>query len=231
MADELTLQLDRRDVTGKKVKALRRQGLIPANLYGRGIESTAVQASLEEFRRVFRSVPRNSVVKVQIAGEAQTRPAILRGVQRNPVSGDVQHVDLYQIDIHRPVQSDAHLVLIGHSEAQSQGGVIVQNFDSVHLEALPMEMPSEIEVDVSAIKDFGQAIHISDLPLPENVRLLTDPTAVIVTVVAPRLTAEDEAEEAALLAAAEAAELEGAAAAEEGEAASDTESEDSDASD
>ncbi len=136
MAEELILQLDPRDVRGKKVRVLRRQGVIPANLYGRGIESTAVQAPLTEFQRVFRAVPRNSVVNVQIAGESKTRPAVLRGVQRHPVSAAVQHIELYEIDVSRPVQSEAQLVLIGHSEAQSQGGVIVQNFDTVHLEAL-----------------------------------------------------------------------------------------------
>ena len=210
MADELILQLDPRDVRGKKVRVLRRQGVVPANLYGRGIESTAVQAPLAEFQRVFRAVPRNSVVNVQISGEATTRPAVLREVQRHPVSAVVQHVELYEVDVTRVVQSEAQLLLIGHSEAQSQGGVIVQNFDTIQLEALPLEMPAEIEVDVSQIEDFGQAIHVSDLPIPANVRVLTDLAAVVVTVVAPRLTAEDEAEEAAALAAAEAAEAEAA---------------------
>ena len=235
MADELILQLDPRDVRGKKVRVLRRQGVIPANLYGRGIESTALQAPLTEFQRVFRAVPRNSVVNVQIAGESKTRPAVLRNVQRHPVSAAVQHIELYEIDVSRPVQSEAQLVLIGHSEAQSQGGVIVQNFDTVQLEALPLEMPAEIEVDVAQIEDFGQAIHVSDLPIPANVRVLTDPTAVVVTVVAPRLTAEDEAEEAAALAAAEAAALEAAggevAPGEEGEAPAEGETESSDSSD
>ena len=182
---------------GKKVKALRRQGIIPANLYGRGIDSASLQAPLDEFRRIFRAVPRNSVVNLKVADEPDVRPVILRDVQRNPVTGDIQHVELFQIDISRPIQSDAQLVLIGSAEPQSQGGVIVQNFDSVRLEALPLEMPDRIQVDISVIKDFGQAIHVSDLLVPENVRILTDQGAVVVTVVAPRLTAEDEAEEAA----------------------------------
>ncbi|MEE9276947.1 MAG: 50S ribosomal protein L25 [Dehalococcoidia bacterium] len=204
MADAPTLQVEPRTVQGKKVRWLRRSGIVPANVFGRGLESVAVQAPLPEFRRVFRGVSRNAVVQLQIAGEAETRPVVLRQVQRHPVSGAVQHIDLYQIDVTRRIHSQAALVLVGQSEVVALGGVLVQSLDSVLIEALPLEMLAEFEVDISVLTQFGQSVHVGDLQLPPSVRALTDANAQIVTVVAPRLVEEEEeAEEEVAVVAAE----------------------------
>lgn len=196
MADDLTLQLDRRAVTGKRVRRLRREGIVPGNVYGRGMESVAVQATLLELRRVFRSVDRNSVVNAQIEGEGETRPVVLRTVQRHPVTHDVEHVDLYHIDVNRPIHSTAAINVIGEEacEAITLGGVLVHGLTSVMLEALPMDMPADLTIDVSGLDHFGQSIHVSDLDLPDGVRALTDPTAQLATVVAPRVEEEEEEE-------------------------------------
>ena len=195
MADEAQLTLNPRAITGKKVRFLRREGLVPGNLYGRGLDSLAIQAPLDEVRSVFRSVPRNSVVQVQVAGEKETRPVVLRHVDRNHVSGEVLHVEFYQVDLTRVLQSDALVRLIGDSEAVANGGTMVLTMDHVALEALPMDMPAEIVIDISGLDNFGAAIHVSDLTLPANVRALADETAQVVTVVAPRLEEEEEEEE------------------------------------
>ena len=202
MAETATIQTEPRTITGKRVRKLRRGGLVPANVYGRGVPSVSIQVPLLELRRVFRSVERNAVVNLQVAGESGTRPVVLREVQRNPVSGEIYHVELFQIDLTRTIQSAAPLVLIGDAPAVSLGGVLVQNLDEIHLEALPMEMPSEVEVDISGLTEFGHGIHVEDLKLPASVRVLADPTTQIVSVLAPRLAAEDEAEEEAAVAAA-----------------------------
>lgn len=192
MADEAQLTLQKRAVLGKKVKQLRRAGIVPGNVYGRRLESVAVQAPLAEVRRVFRSVPRNSVVRVQIEGEKGTRPVVLRVVDRNPVSGEVRHVELYQVDLSRPIHSEAALVLVGESEAVHNGGTLVQNMDVLMLEALPTDMPAEIEVDITTLVNFGDAIHVGDLTLPANVRAVADEVSLIATVVAPRVEEEEE---------------------------------------
>ena len=194
MADELTLQLEPRALIGKKVARLRREGIVPGNVYGRGIESVAVQAPLVELRRIFRAVDRNAVVTTQIAGESETRPIVLRAVRRHPVSREVQHVDFYHIDMTRLIHSTATVHLVGaeQSEALALGGVLIHALDSVMLEALPADMPSDLTIDVSILAHFGQSIHVSDLVLPQGVRALTDPTAQLATIVAPRLPEEDE---------------------------------------
>ena len=194
MADEALLTLNPRAITGKKVRFLRREGLVPGNLYGRGLDSLAFEAPLAEVRSVFRSVPRNSVVQVQVEGEKETRPVVLRHVDRNHVSGEVLHVEFYQVDLARLIQSDALVQLIGDSEAVANGGTLVLTMDTVALEALPLDMPAEIMIDISGLETFGAAIHVSDLTLPTNVRALADETAQVVTVVAPRLEEEEEEE-------------------------------------
>ena len=197
MADDLTLQLEPRALTGKKVRRLRREGIVPGNVYGRGRESVAVQASLVELRRVFRAVDRNAVVTAQISGEGETRPVVLRSVQRHPVTHDVEHVDLYHIDLNRPIHSSVRVLIVGEElcEAITLGGVLVHSMDSVMLEALPMDMPAELTIDVSALEHFGQSVHVSELTLPEGVRALSDPTAQLATIIAPRLAEEDETPE------------------------------------
>ena len=211
MADETILRVERRATLGKAVKRLRSEGIVPANLYGRGRESAAIQAPLEEFRRVYRAVDRNAVVQVQIEGEAGTVPVVLREVQRKPIGSDVLHIDFYQVDLERTIHSEARVVLEGSSEAVALGGTLVQSVDLVMLEALPLEMPSEITVDVSGLDEFGKSVLVRDLELPEGVRAISDETVAIVTVLAPRVT-EDEEEEVG--AEAEAAEAEADAEAE-----------------
>jgi large subunit ribosomal protein L25 len=200
MVDDLVLQLEARTLSGKKVRTLRREGVVPANVYGRGRESVAVQASLVEFRRIFRAVDRNAVVDAQIAGESDVRPVVLRNVQRHPVSHEVQHVDLYHIDLKRTIQSLVSIIVIGAetNEAIKLGGVLVHGLEAVMLEALPMDMPSELTIDISHIEHFGESIHVSDLDLPPRVRAVTDAATQLATVIAPRLVEEDAAADAAV---------------------------------
>ena len=197
MADDLTLQLDLRTVTGKKVKKLRRDGVVPGNVYGRGLPSVAVQASLVELRRVFRAVDRNSVVTAQIEGESETRPIVLREVRRHPVTKDVEHVDLYHIDLTRRLHSSVRVLITGEEQCEAivLGGVLVHSIDSVVLEALPANMPAELTIDVSGLTQFGQSIHVSDLVLPDGVTAVTEPEGQLATILAPRLAEVDEVEE------------------------------------
>ena len=189
-----TLRVERRAVLGKAVRRLRQAGVVPANVYGRGAESISIQAPLTEFRRVYRSVDRNAVVQMQIDEDAGTIPVVLREVQRTPVGSEVLHLDFYQVDLTRVIHSEARVVLTGASEAVSLGGTLVQGVDLIMLEALPMEMPSEITVDISGLDEFGTSVLVRDVELPDGVRAVTDGTVAVVTVLAPRVS-EDEEEE------------------------------------
>ncbi|MXX81711.1 MAG: 50S ribosomal protein L25 [Chloroflexi bacterium] len=198
-AAEVILQVETRSVLGKRVKQLRREGLVPGNVYGRGRESTSIQTSDTEVRRVFSAVDRNAVVPISIDGASDTIPVVLREVQRHPVSRRILHLDFYEVDLERRIHSEARLVLVGSSEAEAQGGTVVQSLEHLMLEALPTEMPSIIEVNVSGLDDFGQSVLVRDLTLPDGVESLTDEAVAVATVLAPRVAEEDEVEEEELV--------------------------------
>ena len=194
-AAELVLQAQSRSVLGKKVKQLRRDDLVPANVYGRGQESQAIQASMNEIRRVFSAVDRNAVVTMSIDGSSDTIPVVLRDIQRHPVSRKLLHLDFYQVDLTRAIHSEVRLLLVGDSEAVSKGGTVVQSLEHLVLEALPTAMPSVIEVDISVLDEFGHSVLVRDLELPEGVIAMTDDAVAVATALAPRVAEEDEVEE------------------------------------
>jgi large subunit ribosomal protein L25 len=221
MAQAVRTELNaaRREVLGKKVRQLRRQGLTPANIFGRRLDSLAVQVSSDELRRVLHSAGRNAIVYLRLDGD-EPRPTFVKDVQRNPVSDVVLHVDFLQISLKETVKLDVQLHLVGLAPAVDKlGGILVHGLDHVMVEALPTEVPSVIEVDVSGLVEIDQALHVSDLRVPEGVTVLTDPEQVVAKVSPPAVMREEEEEKAAAEAAAAeaaAAEEAGAAAAEEG---------------
>jgi large subunit ribosomal protein L25 len=201
-----------REVLGKKVKALRREGLTPANIYGHGLESQAVQADTPTLVNLLRSVGRNAVLTLHVRGEKAPRPVMVRAVQRNPVTDNVLHVDFYQVSLTEKMRADVPLVLVGSAPAVAdQGGVLLQSLDSVSVEALPGNIPAHIEVDVSRLEQIDDAVHVRDLTLGPEVALHTEPELVIAKVAAPRIAAELEAEAAAAAAEEEAAAVAAAA--------------------
>jgi large subunit ribosomal protein L25 len=200
---EVRLDVDPRMVTGKKVKSLRRQGLIPAHLYGKGTESLALQASLQTISTLLRTAGRNAIIDLQINGEGEPRPVVLRGVQRNPVTDELLHIDFFQISLSETLRADVALRLIGEAPGvHVHGGVLLQSLDHVTVEALPLNIPSHIDVDVSTLETLDSSIFVRDLDVPPNVELLSDPDQVVAKVEAPRIAAEIEAEAAAAAAAA-----------------------------
>lgn len=214
------LMVDPRVVTGKKVKTLRRQGIVPAHLYGRGTESLALQAPASSITTLLRTAERNTIIDLRINGEGESRPVMLRGVQRDPVTDELVHIDFFQISLTERIHADVQLILTGEAPAvHIFSGVLLQNLDRLTVEALPTEIPGHIDVDVSDLDTLDSAIHVRDIEIPPNVLLLSDPDQVVAKVSPPRLvTEEEEAAAAAEEAAAPAAE-EGAEAPAEGEAA------------
>jgi large subunit ribosomal protein L25 len=204
-------------VLGKKVRSLRRRGIIPCHLYGQGVESQSLQVPLPEITTLLRTTGRNTIIDLQVPGEAETRSVMLRGVQRNPVTDEIVHIDFFQISLTEKLRADVPLVLKGEAPAVSVfGGVLLQSLDHITVQALPSDIPSRIEVDVTGLDVIDAAVHVSQLPVPATVELLTEPELVVAKVEASRLAAEVEAEAAAAaeVAAAAAAGEEAPAAAE-----------------
>jgi large subunit ribosomal protein L25 len=189
------LKVTPREVRGKKVRALRREGLTPANIYGPKVESTAVQVLTEELRHVIKTAGRNDIVYLRLDGD-EPRPTFVRDIQQNPVTDAILHVDFFQISLRDKVRADVPIHLVGLSPAvDTFGGILMHGLDHVTVESLPTEVPSFLELDVSPLVEINQALHVSDLELPEDVTLLTDPEQVVAKVAPPAVEPEPEVEE------------------------------------
>lgn len=188
-----------REVLGKKVKALRRQGLTPANIYGQRVDSQAVQVPTDKLMHVLKTAGRNEIVYLRLDGD-EPRPTFVRDIQKNPVTDIILHVDFNQISLKEKVKADVPIHLVGLSPAvDTFGGILMHGLDHVSVEALPTEVPSFLELDVSSLVEINQALHVSDLELPEDVTLLTDAEQVVAKVAPPAVEiVEEVAEEEAV---------------------------------
>jgi large subunit ribosomal protein L25 len=188
------LQVAPRTVLGKKVNALRRSGVTPGNIYGHKIDSTAVQAPTMTLKTLLRGMTRNAIIDLQVEGEPQARPVVVRQVERDPVSTEILHVDFYQIDMSEKMRTEVPVVLVGSSPAVSTfGGVLLQTLELVPVEALPGDIPAQFEVDVSRLTELEQSLHVRDLAVDTSkVTVHADPDVVVARVAAPRLAAAEE---------------------------------------
>jgi large subunit ribosomal protein L25 len=191
------LKIEPREMLGKKVKVLRRQGLTPANIYGSHVDSQSIQVSTEELRHVLKTAGRNDIIYLRLDGD-DPRPTFVRDIQQNPVTDVILHVDFLQISLREKVRADVPIHLVGLAPAvDTYQGILMHGLDHVTVEALPTEVPSFIEVDVTSLVEINQALHVSDVPAPDGVTILTDVEQVIAKVAPPAVEPEPEVEEEA----------------------------------
>jgi large subunit ribosomal protein L25 len=198
-ADRLELAVAPREVLGKKVKGLRRQGITPANIYGHGVDSLAVQVPTHDLAHTIKVAGRNTMLELHVEGEKKARPVFVHHVQRNPLNDDLLHVDFYQVSLKEKIRLEVPIVVVGEAPAVDvYRGMLLQNTTSVAIEGLPGEMPPYIEIDVSGLTEIDDAIHVKDLPVSAGLTLLVDPELVVVKVAPPRIEVEEAVEEEAV---------------------------------
>lgn len=205
-----SLAATHRDVTGKSVNKLRYNGQLPAVVFGNGIESTNVSLDAHAFEQLRRKTSANTLVDLSIDG-AKARPVLVHGVQLSVITQRPLHADLYLVRMTDELTVDVPLVTSGESEAvKLHGGTLLHPISHVRVKALPDHLPQSISYDITGLVGFDDVVHVSDLDIPADVTLLTDPTEIIARVQPPRVE-----EEPTVVGAAETAEGE---AAESGEA-------------
>ena len=196
MAD-VTLSAAPRQMLGKKARFLRREGLLPANIFGLGQESQSVQVKDHDLRELLRHGGRNQLIDLAVEGDTTPVSAMIRGVQRNPVSRQLVHVDFIRVSLTMAINASVSLVFVGESLGVKMfGGVLVRNMDSVQVRALPANMPQHVEVDVSVLAELDQTLHVRHLSARSDVEIVSDPDALVAKVEPPRLQVEGEGEEA-----------------------------------
>ena len=187
------LKASRREITGKKVRFMRRDGLTPLNLYGPGVESLPLQAETALLKRLLSKVGRNALVSLKVAGEKKPKMVMLRDIQRDPLNDSLLHIDLFQVEMTHKVRAEVPLVFVGEAPAaRSRRGMLLENLTSLHVEALPADLPPSIEVDLSVLEELEQAIHVRDVAAGDGVEVLNDPDHVIAQVKEARVEVVEE---------------------------------------
>jgi large subunit ribosomal protein L25 len=216
----IDLQATSRDARGSHNKPLRREGRVPAVLYGHNVEPRAITTEAKLLHRVWMRAGRTQLVDLTVDG-GSAQKVLVREMQIDPRSNRPIHADFFAVNLLEKLTAEVPVVLAGESPAvvDAKVGTLQQLVNTLRVECLPADLPAQFSVDVSGLTEIDQGIHVRDIPLPDGVALVhVDPDELVVKVAALRIAVEGEAEEAA--AAAEAAEAaEEAAAAEGGDAA------------
>jgi large subunit ribosomal protein L25 len=180
------LQAMHREVTGKKVAALRAAGRLPAVVFGHGTASDNVSVDAKEFESLRRHAGPNTLIDLSIDGR-KSAPVLVHDVQHHPVSRKPLHVDLYVVTMTEELVVEVQLVSDGESEVvRDQNGMLLHVMERIRVRALPDHLPSAIHYSIEGLKTFDDVIHVSDLELPSDITLLTDPSEVVAKVLPPR---------------------------------------------
>lgn len=172
-----------RKIFGKRLKKIRREGQVPANIYGPKFKSQSISIPLKDFQIVYRKAKETGVVYIALGKDEV--PTLIKNVQKHPVGGQVLHVDFRKIDLTQKIETEVPIIVTGTSEAVAHlGGVLITQNDHLLVEALPTDIPQSIEIDITALKEVGQDIKVSDLPKSAKYTIKNDLETVIVSVTA-----------------------------------------------
>ena len=193
--EQINLSAELRTLTGRKVKKLRQQGILPANIFGNKITSTPIQVDLKDFQKIYKQAGETNIINLSLKGESKTRPVLVSNVHIDPVTDTPIHVDFRQIDLTQKVTATVPVKLIGTAPAEEENGaVIVQIISELDVEALPTDLPDSLEIDISGLKQFGDFLSVKDIKIdPSKVKIDAEPDQQVVQAQEPK---EEEIEAA-----------------------------------
>ena len=198
--EEIKLEAKKRTVIGKKVKVLRREGLIPAIIYGTGIEPIAIELNSHEASKTLSLVSGSTLINLKIGDQNHT--VILRDVQVDVIRRNIVHIDFLKVAMDTAITTEVPVRLVGEAPAVTElGGVLVTGLSEVEIEALPGDLPDRITVDIESLIEINSSIRVGDIFFGKGVTILTDPDEVLVRIVPQAIEEEvvEEVEEEALV--------------------------------
>lgn len=187
--EQLVINATKRETTGKKVRALRREGKLPGVIYGHKFDSVAVSMDQKEATTVLNQATSSSVIKIILDGKEIA--ALIRDRQRNYIRNTYLHIDFQAVSLTETIRTDVNIVLEGVAPAvKDYDGILVEGLTAIHVEALPNDLPEKFVIDISVLKEIGDAILVKDIQVSEKVTILTPLEEMVILVTAP--AAEEE---------------------------------------
>lgn len=184
--DKIALEASTRDVLGRKTNKGRKDGLIPAVVYGKGIPGKNIWVKMLDFKRLIKKSGESTVIDLKI-DEKDSRNVLIYDTQKDPVRDSFMHIDFFQVRMDEEIETEVELEFIGEAPAVKElGGVLVKNIDAIEVKCLPADLPSKIEVDISSLKTFEDRITLGDLNISKKIELSIDLETVIALVSEPR---------------------------------------------
>jgi large subunit ribosomal protein L25 len=181
--DKTELKVTNREILGKKVKHLRRQGITPVHLFGHSIESLALQCNTGELERMLAQAGQTGLISLKLAEEKKPRTVVVREFDRDWRRGQLLHVDFYQVKMGEKIRLEVPVVLVGEAPAlKSKANMLEHELATLTVECFPAKIPSSVEVDISSFTEPGQAIRVKDIALGEDITILNGPELVVVKI-------------------------------------------------
>ena len=197
MSDTVIIQATRRDLSGKgPARALRRAEKIPAVVYGHGYDPVSITLDGTVLNKMFRPGHEDAaelqIISLQIEGEkGQTETKVMiKDIQRHPLQQHIEHIDFFAVKMDEPIVAPVHIRLHGKPEGVKLGGILRHIIREIEVKSLPDNIPAHLDLEIEHLQ-IGDSIHVSDIEVPENVQVLTDPSAAVVNVIAPTVVKEE----------------------------------------
>jgi large subunit ribosomal protein L25 len=182
-AERMELAAQQRELLGKQVRQLRQKGQVPGVMYGHDYQATPLLFDAIELRHVLARASRQ-VIGIRLAGSAEPEMALVREIQRDPITGRIKHVDLQRVLMTERVTAEVRLTFTGDSPAVRQNlGILLHGVSTIEVECLPGDLVDSIQIDIGGLNAVDASIHVRDLPLPEGMQLRTSPEEMVVRVV------------------------------------------------
>ncbi len=178
--EQIELQATNREILGRKVRFLRRQGIIPVHVFGHSIESLALQCDAAQFQQVLAQAGKTRLISLKLDKAKRPRNVVVREIQRDPLTGELLHVDFYQVRMEEKIKVEVPIVLVGEAPAlKSKENMLLHELNSLTIECLPGQIPANVTVDLSSLIEVEQAIRVKDIVLDEGITVLDDPEHIV----------------------------------------------------
>ena len=187
-----TLSAKIRKNFGKRVRSLRKEGVLPAVLYGPKVKNIPLEVNLKEFEKIYQEAGESTLISLKIEEEKKENLVLIHSVEQDPLTEKISHVDFYQPRLEKEIEVKIPLVFEGEALAvKDLGGTLIRHILEVTVKALPQNLPHEIKADISSLKNFGENILVENLTVPEKVKIINDPKEIVVSIASPEKIEEE----------------------------------------